>query len=121
MRDFIMAARTMIEGDAASSIAAIERIVASEFSDPEGLFYLTRHLARLNQVDSALQLFERVVGGGFFCYPAIVNDPWLDSLRTQPQFVTLLGQAEEQHKLAQQEFSQLGGDRILGIGASAAA
>ncbi len=59
----MMAARTMIEGDAAGSIAAVGRIAASEFSDPEGLLYLTRHLAHLNQVDSALELFERVVGG----------------------------------------------------------
>jgi hypothetical protein len=50
MRDFIIAARTMIEGDAAAgSVTAVARIVASEFSDPEGLFYLTRHLAHLNQ------------------------------------------------------------------------
>jgi hypothetical protein len=45
IRDFMMAARTMIEGDVETSIAAAGRIVASEFSDPEGLFYLTRHLA----------------------------------------------------------------------------
>jgi hypothetical protein len=63
MRDFMMAARTMIEGDAAGSIAAVGRILNSAFSDPEGLLYLTRHLAHLNQVDAALELFERVVGG----------------------------------------------------------
>ena len=44
LRDFMMAARTMIEGDAAASVATVERIIASEFSDPEGLFYLARHL-----------------------------------------------------------------------------
>jgi hypothetical protein len=66
MRDFITAARTMIEGDSAESVAAVERIVASEFSDPEGLFYLRRHLAHLNQAESPLELFERVVSGGFF-------------------------------------------------------
>ena len=43
MRDFMMAARTMIEGDAEGSIAAVGRILNSAFSDPEGLFYLTRH------------------------------------------------------------------------------
>lgn len=116
MRDFIMAARTLIEGDAAASVAAIERIVASEFSDPEGLFYLTRHLARLNQVAAALQLFERVVGGGFHCYPAMVNDPWLESVRKEPKFVTLLEWAHEQHQRAEKEFARLDGDRILGIG-----
>jgi TolB-like protein len=116
MRDFLVAARTMIEGDAASSVAAIERIVASAFNDPEGLFYLTRHLARLNQVDSALALFERVVGGGFFCYPSMLMDPWLEPLRERQQFANLLATVEEQHHLAEKQFARLEGDRILGIG-----
>src|SRR5262249_53698723 len=58
MRDFIMAARTMIEGDAEASVAAIDRILASGFSDPEALFYLTRHLSKLGQTDKALGLLE---------------------------------------------------------------
>ena len=116
MRDFMMAARTMIEGDAASSIAAVGRIVHSAFSDPEGLLYLTRHLAHLNQVDAALELFERVVGGGIFCYPAMSNDPWLDPIRERPEFMKLLETAEKQHQVAEKEFTRLEGDRILGIG-----
>ena len=119
IRDFIIAARTMIEGDAAGSVAAVGRIVASEFSDPEGLFYLTRHLARLNQVDSALALFERVVGGGFFCYPAMLSDPWLEPVRNKPRFASLLGRAEQQHRVAEREFARLDGPRILGIGTRA--
>jgi tetratricopeptide (TPR) repeat protein len=114
IRDFIMAARTMIEGDTAGSVAAVERLVSSQFGDPEGLFYLTRHLARLNQADSALQLFERVVGGGFCCYPAMLNDPWLESVRNRPEFAALLGKARHQHLSAAEEFARLEGDRILG-------
>jgi DNA-binding winged helix-turn-helix (wHTH) protein/tetratricopeptide (TPR) repeat protein len=116
MRDFMMAARTMIEGDAAGSVAAVRRIVASEFRDSEGLFYLTRHLAHLNQIDEALELFERVVGGGIFCYPAMSNDPWLDPIRDRPEFMKLLETAEQQHQVAEKEFTRLEGDRILWIG-----
>src|SRR5215831_5209606 len=97
MRDFMMAARTMLEGDSAASVAAIDRITSSAFSDPEALLYLTRHLARLKQADAALTLFERVVGGGHFCYPAMSSDPWLDSIRRKPQFAKLLKRAEQQH------------------------
>jgi eukaryotic-like serine/threonine-protein kinase len=120
MRDFIMAARTMIEGDAAASVGAVGRIVASEFSDPEGLFYLTRHLARLNEVDAALELFQRVVGGGFVCYPAMLRDPWLEPARKSPQFARLLETAKQRHQVAQEEFTRLEGDRILGLGTRAA-
>src|SRR5262245_593012 len=116
MRDFMMAARTMIEGDAEGSIAAVGRIVHSAFSDPEGLLYLTRHLAHLNQVDAALKLFERVVGGGIFCYPAMSSDPWLDPIREREEFVRLLERAEQQHQVAAREFDRLDGNRILGIG-----
>ncbi len=115
MRDFMMAARTMIEGDSEGSIAAVGRIVASAFSDPEGLLYLTRHLAHLNQIDAALELFERVVAGGIFCHPAMSNDPWLDPIRRRPQFVRLLERAEQQHQVAAREFIRLEGNRILGI------
>lgn len=115
MRDFMVAARTLIEGNAAASVAAIGRISASAFSDPEALLYLTRHLAHLGEGDAALELFERVVRGGFFCYPAIAADPWLDSVRKRPEFSSLLQRAKEQHEAAKGEFERLDGDRISGI------
>lgn len=121
MRDFMMAARTMIEGDAESSVAAVERILNSAFSDPEGLLYLTRHLAHLNQADAAVRLFERVVSGGIFCYPAMSGDPWLDAIRSRPEFVSLLQRAEQQHQAAAAEFARLNGNRILGLGARGSA
>lgn len=115
LRDFMTAARTMIEGDKAGSLAAVERIVGSEFSDPEGLFYLTRHLARLLQVDAALELFRRVIGGGYCCYPAMSGDPWLAPLRKEPTFAAMLGEAEQRHRVAANQFARLDGERILGI------
>ena len=114
--DFIKAARTLIEGDEGESVAAIKRVLASEFSDPEGLFYLTRHLARLQQVELALQVFERVVAGGFFCLPAILRDPWLEPVRKMAQFEKLLKKVEQQHQAASEEFARLEGQRILESG-----
>ena len=68
MRDFILAARTLIEGTPAESIAAVGASLASDFRDPEGLFYLSRHLAHLNEIGPALDLFERVVASGFSAF-----------------------------------------------------
>ncbi|HKA00361.1 MAG TPA: winged helix-turn-helix domain-containing protein [Candidatus Solibacter sp.] len=118
MRDFMIAARAMIEGDPASSVAAIDRIIHSTFGDPEALLYLTRHLVHLNEADAALGLFERVVCGGLFCYPAMSRDPWLNPLRANSRFAALLARAEQQHKAAASEFARLDGNRILGIGSS---
>jgi tetratricopeptide (TPR) repeat protein len=118
MRDFMIAARTLIEGNAAESIAAVGRIVASDFRDPEGLFYLSRHLAHLNEVDSALTLFERVFAGGYFCFPAMAQDPWLDPLRKKPAFAELLRLVESRHGEAAAAFAQLRGEKVLGVALS---
>ena len=101
---FVVAARTLLEGNAAESVAAVGRIVGSGFKDPEGLFYLSRHLAHLNESGPALDLLERVVAGGFFCFPAMAHDSWLDSLRKKPAFTKLLRQAETQHREAAAAF-----------------
>ena len=121
MRDFMMAARTMMEDDPSASVAAIDRILASGFSDPEALFYLTRHLSHLGQTDKAVALFRRVVDGGFACYPAMLGDPWLEPVRRRPDFAGLLARAGQQHRTAAREFERLDGGRILGIAAGTAA
>ena len=76
---------------------------------------MSRHLAHLNEADRALSLFVRVVASGFFCFPAMVHDPWLDPLRKKPAFTKLLRQAETQHREAAAAFPQLGGERVLGV------
>ena len=118
--DFIIAARTQLEGDEAGSISAIERIIASGFSDPQALFYLARHLSHLNRVDSALELLERSVAGGFFCYPALSRDPWLEPVCRNPQFSALIEKVEQQYLAAADEFERMGGHRMLEVGRRAA-
>jgi DNA-binding winged helix-turn-helix (wHTH) protein/tetratricopeptide (TPR) repeat protein len=115
IRDFVTAARTLLEGNVTESLAAIGRVTASEFRDPEGLFYLARHLAHLDEPDAALALLERVIGGGFFCLPALERDPWLDPLRPSPAFTTLLRRAEGLHRAAAEAFADLHGPHVLGL------
>jgi TolB-like protein len=114
-RDIMVAARTLMQGRVADSCAAIHRIATSDFRDPEGLFYLVRHLAHLNEKDAAVQLFQRVVRGGFCCYPAMARDPWLDSIRGLPEFAKLLREARAKHREALAAFRSVNGDVILGM------
>jgi DNA-binding winged helix-turn-helix (wHTH) protein len=114
-RDIMVAARTLMQGRVADSCAAIHRIATSDFRDPEGLFYLVRHLAHLKEKDAAVQLFQRVVRGGFCCYPAMARDPWLDSIRGLPEFAKLLREARAKHREALAAFRSVNGDVILGM------
>jgi DNA-binding winged helix-turn-helix (wHTH) protein/TolB-like protein len=113
LRDFMTAARTMLEGNRADSVAAVNRVVSSDFRDPEGLFYLTRHLAHLNERAAALDLLRRVVAGGFVCFPAMERDAWLDPLRKNREFSKLLREAEVRHRQAAVTFERMQGDQLV--------
>ena len=108
------AALTFIEERPAESLEAVNRIVSSDFRDPEGLFYLTRHLARLGDATSAMRLLDRVAAGGFACYPALAEDPWLSSLRTRPSFKKVLAETRTRHEAASAAFTAANGARLLG-------
>jgi DNA-binding winged helix-turn-helix (wHTH) protein/tetratricopeptide (TPR) repeat protein len=118
VRELVVAARSLLEGDVASSRVAVNRFLSPDFKDPEGLFYAARHLARLNEDAAAIALLERVVAGGFFCFPALAHDPWLNPLRKTAAFTKLLRRAETEHRQAVATFAELHGDRLLGVGAS---
>lgn len=115
LRDFVVAGRTLLEGQPRESVAAISRVAASDFRDPEGLFYLARQLAHLQEHDASLALLDRIIGGGFFCLPVLERDPWLDPLRPSPAFSTLLRRAEGLHRAATDAFAHLRGAQVLGL------
>lgn len=114
MRDFMAAAQLLIEKRLPESLAAVNRIVSSDFRDPEGLFYLTRHLARLGDAAGALHLLERVAAGGFACYPALVDDPWLAPLRSGQAFEKVLADTRRRHDDARSAFEAANGPHLLG-------
>jgi len=112
VRDLVTAARFLLEGKDAESVAAVNHFVA-EFRDPEALYYSARHLAHLNEIDAAIGLFERVVAGGCFCFPTFARDPWLESLRKKPPFIRALRQAEIEHQKAASVFRERGGEKLM--------
>jgi hypothetical protein len=46
----------------------------------------------------------RSIEGGFFCYPYFVRDPLLDSIRSVPEFQSLLERARERHEAFRRRF-----------------
>jgi serine/threonine protein kinase/tetratricopeptide (TPR) repeat protein len=113
--DLLQCGRALLEGRREESLTAAEAVLASELKDPETLFHLGRILARLGERQQATSLVGRAVEHGFFCYPAIARDPWLDSLRGDAGFVAVLREAETRHRGAQLTFARAGGDRGLGL------
>jgi hypothetical protein len=57
---------------------------------------------------------RRALEAGHFCYPIMVNDTWLDSLRAEHGFQTLLDDARERSQRASALFVEVDGPELLG-------
>jgi eukaryotic-like serine/threonine-protein kinase len=114
VRCFFSSARALAEGARGEAIALTEQAISLIARGPEELFQLGRHLAYLSEDDRALAVLACAVDEGFFCYPALVRDPWLHSLRANAEFKAVLKRALERHRTAVRVFVEAGGERILG-------
>jgi hypothetical protein len=109
----VRALHQLLRNEHAASLISIRKL--STMRDPEGRFYVARHLAYLGDRGGALELLDHVVKDGFFCLPALTRDPWLDSLRGTAEFASVLHHAESRHRQAVISFLTADGDRVLGI------
>jgi serine/threonine protein kinase len=112
---YLISLRALLEGKREESLEANAEISKSTFRDPEGIFYFARHLSYLRQEDEALETLSRSIDNGFFCYPAMVRDPWLDPLRSRPEFTAILRKCQQLHREASAAFLSFGGDTLLGL------
>jgi serine/threonine protein kinase/tetratricopeptide (TPR) repeat protein len=110
---YVTALQQLVANDRAASLASIARL--RDIRDPEARFYVARHLAYLGDASGALVLLKNVVEDGFFCLPALTQDPWLDPLRGTVEFAAVLKQAETRHRQAIISFLTAEGDRVLGV------
>jgi serine/threonine protein kinase/tetratricopeptide (TPR) repeat protein len=114
-RLYVQGLRSLLEGNRKDALESF-RTFASQATmrDPCGWYYAARSLAYLGEADGALDYLNRSVSGGFFCFPWLTRDPWIDSLRSRSAFRTLLAEAETRHRHAADAFLRVGGDRLLG-------
>ena len=112
-RHVAVAARALIEGRTAESVSEMKAMLSPDFRDPEGRFYVARHVARFGDADEALTQLEGVVADGFSCYPVFERDPWLDALRPKPRFTELLERCASRHATSRRAFEELNGRGVL--------
>jgi tetratricopeptide (TPR) repeat protein len=111
---FMRALRTLLEGNRAASLEASDELIKGGFKDPEGRYYLARQLAYLSDIGRANLVLKTAVDGGYFCYPQMASDPWLDPIRGDAEFHRILHRARELHQEAMEVFKAEGGPPLLG-------
>ncbi|MBA3260635.1 MAG: hypothetical protein H0T68_14365 [Gemmatimonadales bacterium] len=111
---YLRVQRNAFEGNREGCLEALRKVLESGFHDPEGLYFCLRSAAFVGDGKLSLEMLTRVVDAGFHCPTPLVRDPWLDSIRTAPEFVRAHRRAEEEHAAARRAFIAAGGERILG-------
>ena len=107
--------RAALELQREECLTLVEGLQGSGFQDPEGIYFMLRNLARVQEKQKALELLAQVVERGFWCPATLEGDAWLDSLRAEPEFVRLLHRADEGRRAAAAAYTRAGGERLLGV------
>jgi eukaryotic-like serine/threonine-protein kinase len=105
--------RATLEGRSSDAVALILEL-SSSVRDPESLYYLARVLARNSAAEQALAHFKEVVARGYYCSKTFVRDPWLDVVRSRPEFAAAVSEAQRKNAEALQKFASA--DGLLGLG-----
>jgi serine/threonine protein kinase len=111
---FVNSLRGLLEGNREASLRASDELIERAFMDPEGRYYLVRQLAYLSDTARAIRILNTTVEGGYFCYPQIASDPWLDPIRGDVEFKRILRRAQALHQEAMEVFKAEGGPGLLG-------
>jgi tetratricopeptide (TPR) repeat protein len=114
---YVVATRTVMEGrHEEAKRVNLDLLHMSRLRDPCGMFYFARHLAGAGDTADALIGLRRAVEGGFGCFTLLTRDPWLDGLRSHPQFRKILRLARDRRAAAVKAFADAGGEQVLGLG-----
>jgi TolB-like protein len=114
---FAAAVRASLTGDRDTVLQACRQLMErqQQFPDGEGVYTLTRMLARAGGRDLALHSFSDAVSAGFFPAAYFEHDPALDGLRDADTYRAVLEQARERSLAVDAAFEAAGGYRLLGI------
>ncbi|MHC4849233.1 MAG: protein kinase domain-containing protein [Planctomycetota bacterium] len=108
--------RTALERDRAACLASSQRILDSNFRDPEGRLFCVRNLVYVGELDAAFAELSSIVERGFFCEASLNNDPWFDPVRSDARFVDALAKAEAGRRASAKAYEEAGGIFLLGPG-----
>jgi DNA-binding winged helix-turn-helix (wHTH) protein/tetratricopeptide (TPR) repeat protein len=111
-RHVVAAERAFLEGRRGDALAALDE-AKTGYGDAEGLYYLACEYAFFGAPERALELFLRSVERGFFCFPAMARNRWMDPIAAHPDYIATLQRAEARHRLAMRTFIDIGGDKVL--------
>jgi hypothetical protein len=114
---FASALRASVAGDRDAVLAICQKLraVIQHHPDGEGVYTMTRMLARAGWREQALEALQITIDAGFFAASAFERDHWLEPIRDTEEYRRLLAKARERSLASDAAFQAAGGYRLLGL------
>lgn len=90
--------KSIIEGDTASGQKILNKWEGANVTDAEAWYQFGNQYGLLGDVDGCVRCLKRAVDGGFFNYPFMSTDSFLDPVRDDPRLQKILDQAKRKHE-----------------------
>jgi hypothetical protein len=91
--------------DRAGGIKILQQLEREDVPHDGELFYkVAQAYALLGDKRSALRVLRLSIERNFFCFPYLIQDPFLESLRADPEYIQLTEYAGKRHEEFKRKF-----------------
>ncbi len=96
--------KASIEGNIDMGMEAARKFEKVNIVDAEAWYHFAGNYGLLGNKDGCIRALQRAVDGGFFNYPFMLKDSFLDSMREDAEFQQVLERAKKKHFAFRKKF-----------------
>lgn len=96
--------KAFIEGNIEAGLDAAQKFEQANIADAEAWYSFAGNYGLLGDIKGCVRALERAVDGGYFNYPNMLIDFYLDSVRDDPKFQRILEMAKVKHEAFKEKF-----------------
>lgn len=96
--------KALIEDNIDEGLKATRNLEQANISDAEAWYHFAENYGLLGDKEGCIRTLRRAVDGGYFNYPFMLTDFFLDSVRDEPEFQKILSEAKEKHLAFKKRF-----------------
>ena len=99
-----------INGNRADGLRTIKKLETSNVFDAEQLYNYANLYGLYGDKENCIRLLKRAVDGGFYCYPFMLKDRFLDPVRNDKKFQEVLNFAKKKYEEFKKSILETGKD-----------
>jgi tetratricopeptide (TPR) repeat protein len=96
--------KAFIEGNIEAGLDAAHKFEQANIADAEAWYAFASLYGLLGDKEGCIRTLQRAVDGGYFNYPVMRTDSYLDSVRDDPEFQRILEMAKAKHEAFKKRF-----------------